>query len=51
MSGSKIAAQIVAEMKIEEMFRKKYKRNEKCILDNKKQCDKCKYIEFCEDKD
>lgn len=47
--GSPIAAEIVADLKREEYFKKLAKRN-KCIIDSKKQCDICKYREACEDK-
>lgn len=47
--GSSIAAEIVAEWKREEYFKKRIKQN-KCIIDSKKQCNICKYREACEDK-
>ena len=47
--GSPIAAEIVADLKREEYFKKLAKRN-KCIIDSNKQCDICKYREACEDK-
>ena len=47
--GSSIAAEIVADWRREEYFRKRIKQN-KCILDSKKQCNICKYREACEDK-
>ena len=47
--GSLIAAEIVAEWRREEYFKKRIKQN-KCILDSKNQCDICKYREACEDK-
>lgn len=47
--GSLIAAEIIEEMKREEYFKKRIKQN-KCILDSKKQCNICKYREACEDK-
>ena len=46
--GSSIAAEIVAEWRREEYFKKRIKQN-KCILDSKKQCNICKYREACED--
>lgn len=46
--GSSIAAEIIADLKREEYFKKKIKRN-KCIVDSKKQCNICKYREACED--
>lgn len=49
--GSIIAAEIVADMKREEIFKKKYRRNKGCLLHEEKQCDNCKYRQFCEDKD
>ena len=47
--GSIIAAEIIEEWKREEYFKKRIKQN-KCIIDSKKQCDICKYREACEDK-
>lgn len=46
--GSRIASEIIQDMRREEYFKKKYKRNV-CMIDNKKQCDKCKYQNYCED--
>lgn len=46
--GSLIAAEIIEEMKREEYYKKRIKQN-KCIIDSKKQCDICKYREACED--
>ena len=46
--GSIIAAEIIEEMKREEYYKKRIKQN-KCIIDSKKQCDICKYREACED--
>ena len=46
--GSLIAAEIIEEMKREEYFKKRIKQN-KCIIDSKKQCDICKYRAACED--
>lgn len=50
MKGSRIASEIIADMKREEYFKKKAIRNQ-CIVDKKKQCDICKYQEICEEKD
>lgn len=47
--GSLIAAEIVADWRREEYYKKRIKQN-KCIIDSKKQCDICKYREACEDK-
>lgn len=47
MRGSIIAGQIINDMKREEYYRKKAQRN-KCVIDNEKQCIKCKYQEICE---
>lgn len=47
MRGSRIAGQIESELKREQYFKQKAIRN-KCIIDNKKQCDECKYREICE---
>ena len=49
--GSSIAAEIIADMKREEIFKKKYKRKESCLVYDKKQCDNCNYIQYCEDKE
>lgn len=46
--GSIIAREIIQDMKREEYFKKKAKRNV-CIINNKRQCDKCKFNEVCED--
>lgn len=45
--GSSIAAEIVADWRREEYYKKRIKQN-KCIIDSKKQCDICKYKEVCE---
>lgn len=47
--GSTIAAEIIADWKREEYYKKRIKRN-KCIVDSKKQCDICKYKEICEER-
>ena len=49
--GSIIAGEILADIRREEIFRKKYKRNTGCLLHEKRQCKNCKYRHFCEDKD
>lgn len=50
MRGSILASQIESELKREKYFKQKAIRN-KCIVDNKKQCNECKYQEICEDAD
>ena len=50
MRGGKNASYVLSEMRKDEYYRKKAIR-QKCIVDNEKQCDKCKYIEICEDKE
>lgn len=47
--GSTIAAEIIADWKREEYYKKKAIRN-KCIVDDKKQCNICKYREICEER-
>lgn len=47
MRGSRIAGNILSDMRREEYFKKNAIRN-KCILDNKKNCKECKYQEICE---
>lgn len=49
MRGSRIAAEIVAEWKREEFFKKRaeYVKKKEQICD--KQCNKCKYREICEE--
>ena len=42
------ASYVISEMKKEEYYKKKAQR-QKCIIDNEKQCNKCKYEEVCED--
>lgn len=44
------ASYVISEMKKEEYYKKKVQR-QKCIVDNEKQCNKCKYEEVCEDKE
>ena len=44
------ASYVISEMKKEEYYKKKVQR-QKCIVDNEKQCSKCKYEEICEDKE
>lgn len=48
MRGSKIAAQIEADLRREEYWKNK-KVRQKCYIDNEKQCDKCMYKQICED--
>ena len=50
MRGSRIAYEIESELKREKYFKQKAIRN-KCIVDNKKQCNECKYKEICEEDD
>ena len=44
--GSTIAAEIIADWKREEYYKKQVKRNQ-CIVDYKKQCNIRKYREIC----
>lgn len=50
MPGSRIAAEIIQEQRREKAFKKKAIRMQ-CIVDKKKQCDKCGYKDICEEKD
>lgn len=50
MRGSKLAAEIIADMKREEYFKKKAVRK-KCIIDGIKKCDECRYQDICEEKE
>lgn len=50
MKGSRLADKIIQEQRREESFRKLVIRKE-CIINNKKQCDKCRYIDICENKE
>ena len=47
MKGGRTAAIIAAEMRREKYF--KNKKRAKCIIDEKKQCEICKYQKICED--
>lgn len=49
MKGSRLADKIIQEQRREESFRKLAIRKE-CIINNKKQCDKCRYIDICENR-
>lgn len=49
MAGSKIADEIIQEQRREKAFKQKAIRRQ-CVIDNKKQCDECRYKEICEDK-
>lgn len=46
MKGSRIADEIINDMKREESFKKKAIRNQ-CLVNKKKQCDKCRYQDIC----
>lgn len=50
MPGSRIAAEIEADIRREKYFKKKAIRMQ-CIVDKNKQCDKCGYRDICEEKD
>lgn len=50
MRSSRLADRIIQEQRREASFRKSAIRKE-CIVDNKKQCDKCRYIDICENKE
>ena len=45
--GSYIAEAIEREMRREKYY--KFKKRQKCIIDEKKQCDVCKFLKICED--
>lgn len=47
MSGSKIAEQIIRDLRREQYY--KNKKRAKCVVDKKKQCTICKYQKICED--
>ena len=47
MKGSRLAYEIEEDLKREEAFKKKAIR-QKCIVDNKKQCNICGYRDICE---
>ena len=47
MRGSKIAAQIEADLRREQYY--KNKKRAKCVVDEKKQCTVCRYQKICED--
>lgn len=49
MKGSRLADKIIQEQRREESFRKLAIRK-RCIIDNKKQCDKCRYKYICENR-
>lgn len=53
MAGSFIASQIADEIVREYKLKKYYenKKRKKCILDEKKQCDKCNYSKICIEKE
>lgn len=50
MKESRIAAQIESDLKREKFYKEKVVRM-KCIVDQKKQCDICKYKGICEEKE
>lgn len=50
MRGSILAGRIESDLKREKYFKQKAIRNQ-CIIDNKKQCNECKYNEICEEVD
>lgn len=47
MRGSYIAESIIRDMQRDKYY--KDKKRAKCIVDNKKQCNVCKYQKICED--
>lgn len=49
MKGSILASEIDREYKIRKIYEKK--KRQQCILNNKKQCDKCKYEDVCLNKE
>lgn len=50
MRGSRIASIIDSEYRREQFYKNKVARN-KCLIDNLKKCDECKYKEICEDRE
>lgn len=46
MKGSVLAAQIDQEYRRKQYYKRKTRQ--KCIVDEKKQCDVCRYEEVCE---
>ena len=48
MKGSRIAGQIINDMKRQEYYQKKVTRR-KCIKEGEKKCDKCWYANICDD--
>lgn len=49
-----IRGSIIANYIDDEYRRRKFyenKKRQKCIIDEKRQCEKCKYLNICEDKD
>ena len=46
--GSRLADEIIQDINREKYFKQKVVR-QKCLVDNKKQCDACKYRYNCED--
>lgn len=49
MRGSAIAREIDREYRIKKAFEKK--QRQKCIIDQEKKCNICKYQQICEDKE
>lgn len=49
MNGSILASYIDEEYRIKKSYEKK--QRQKCIINDKKQCDKCKYAQICEIKE
>lgn len=49
MRGSIIANYIDSEYRRRKFYENK--KRQKCIVDEKRQCEKCKYLNICEDKD
>jgi radical SAM protein with 4Fe4S-binding SPASM domain len=49
MRGSIIANYIDDEYRRRKFYENK--KRQKCIIDEKRQCEKCKYLNICEDKD
>ena len=50
MKGSILAGYIMSDYRKEKIYKNK-KERAKCIVDNQKQCDRCKYIDICENKE
>ena len=50
MKGSRIADEIIADMKREEFFKQRAIRN-RCIKNKEKKCNECHYRNICKDKE